>query len=261
MILLLTSLTLLACGDDLHTVTFIDHAGNELKTEKVEDGEHATAPAVPTRDGYTFIGWSHSVHVVREDLTIRAIYRLDGLMDALNAWINTVHNGQNYTDTIEIYQGNAHKETRVFKRTSNMLYTQFDFGDDSAEIYMQQSNEEFTWYERDLGKACFDIVETDQSAWNMFAVQSSRRAMIPTQVEPSWFNFDDNVLTLKEDYYTTFRNYVSAQGAFESYKITVHEDALEIVITFIANEVRHRHEIRIDNVNSTSLTIPTTLCE
>jgi len=41
-------------------VTFIDHDGTELKVEIVEKGKNATAPAIPVRYGYEFLGWFDS---------------------------------------------------------------------------------------------------------------------------------------------------------------------------------------------------------
>jgi len=39
-------------------VVFQDHDGSELKKETVDEGESATPPASPTREGYRFAGWS-----------------------------------------------------------------------------------------------------------------------------------------------------------------------------------------------------------
>ena len=57
-----------------YTVTFVDYDGTVLKTETVESGKDATAPADPTRDGYTFIGWSGNYTNVTSNLTITAQY-------------------------------------------------------------------------------------------------------------------------------------------------------------------------------------------
>lgn len=40
-----------------HTVNFYDWDTTLLKTQQVEHGKNATAPDVPVRDGYRFIGW------------------------------------------------------------------------------------------------------------------------------------------------------------------------------------------------------------
>ena len=46
----------------LRTVTFLDWDGTVLKTQQVEVGTAATAPADPTRNGYNFIGWDVDFH-------------------------------------------------------------------------------------------------------------------------------------------------------------------------------------------------------
>ncbi len=56
------------------TVTFKDHDGTVLKEETVEYDKAATAPADPSREGYTFIGWDASFDNVKEDITITALY-------------------------------------------------------------------------------------------------------------------------------------------------------------------------------------------
>lgn len=57
-----------------YTVTFVDYNGTVLKTETVNSGESATAPADPSRDGYTFVGWDKTYSNVTGDLTITAMY-------------------------------------------------------------------------------------------------------------------------------------------------------------------------------------------
>ena len=57
-----------------YTVTFVDWDGTVLKTETVEEGNSATAPADPTRDGYTFIGWDKTFGNVTGNITVTAGY-------------------------------------------------------------------------------------------------------------------------------------------------------------------------------------------
>ena len=56
-------------------VVFKDWDGTTLKTEDVLPGDSATAPAEPSREGYTFSGWDSDDYLfVTSNLTITAIY-------------------------------------------------------------------------------------------------------------------------------------------------------------------------------------------
>ena len=57
-----------------YTVIFQDWDGTTLKTEQVEQGKSATAPATPVREGYTFKGWDKDFSNVQSDLTVTAQY-------------------------------------------------------------------------------------------------------------------------------------------------------------------------------------------
>ncbi|WP_194757549.1 InlB B-repeat-containing protein, partial [Aliidiomarina indica] len=60
-----------------YTVTFQDHDGSVIETQTVEHGSSATAPADPTREGYTFTGWDASFAEVTGDLTVTAQYAIN----------------------------------------------------------------------------------------------------------------------------------------------------------------------------------------
>ena len=57
-----------------YTVTFKDHDGTVLKTETVEKGKAATAPAEPKRENFTFAGWDKSFKKITSDLVVTATY-------------------------------------------------------------------------------------------------------------------------------------------------------------------------------------------
>jgi uncharacterized repeat protein (TIGR02543 family) len=60
-----------------YTVSFYDWDGTLLSSQQVEEGHAAAAPADPTRDGYTFIGWDTDFSNVTSNLTVTAQYEED----------------------------------------------------------------------------------------------------------------------------------------------------------------------------------------
>ena len=58
-------------------VTFMDWDGTVLSTVSVAPGEAATAPADPTREGYTFIGWDKDFSAVTDHMTVTAQYQIN----------------------------------------------------------------------------------------------------------------------------------------------------------------------------------------
>lgn len=61
----------------VYAVRFVDWDGTILKTDSVSHGGSTTAPVNPSREGYTFIGWDKDFHVIKEEMTITAQYRIN----------------------------------------------------------------------------------------------------------------------------------------------------------------------------------------
>lgn len=72
-LLIVLSLVLVGCSK-VYTVNFVDYDGTILKTEEVQEGGAATAPANPSHSEYEFVKWSVDFSVVTEDLEVKAIY-------------------------------------------------------------------------------------------------------------------------------------------------------------------------------------------
>ena len=72
-----------------YTVTFKDWNGTTLKTEQVIEGGSATAPADPTRVGYTFTGWDKAFNNVTSDLTVTAQYTINTYTVTFKDWDGT----------------------------------------------------------------------------------------------------------------------------------------------------------------------------
>ena len=58
----------------VYTVRFQDFDGTILETDIVASGESATAPEVPERNGYTFVGWDKDFSTITEDAVIKSEY-------------------------------------------------------------------------------------------------------------------------------------------------------------------------------------------
>lgn len=73
-----------------YTVTFSDGLGKTLKTQKVERGHAATAPAKPSRSGYTFTGWDKSFSNVTQNMTVTAQWKKNPHVHKYGGWTVTV---------------------------------------------------------------------------------------------------------------------------------------------------------------------------
>ena len=85
-----SDLTVTAQYRKVYVVTFKDWDGTVLKTQTVYEGESATAPESPNREGYEFIGWDIDFDNIVADLTVIAQYKkLDALQIKENGdWID-----------------------------------------------------------------------------------------------------------------------------------------------------------------------------
>lgn len=73
-----------------YTVTFIDDDGTILKTETVTEGNSATAPSDPSKEGYTFIGWNKDFSNITSDLTVTAQYSIKTYTVIFIDWDGTI---------------------------------------------------------------------------------------------------------------------------------------------------------------------------
>ena len=60
---------------ETYTVTFTNGIGKVLKRQAVKKNESATAPANPTRTGYTFNGWDKNFTKVTKNITVNAKWK------------------------------------------------------------------------------------------------------------------------------------------------------------------------------------------
>ncbi len=84
-----------------YTVTFEDYDGTVLKTETVEQGNGATAPVDPTREGHTFLNWSVPFSDITSNLTVRAVY------DAITHHVRFIDHNDTVINTQSVEQGQS----------------------------------------------------------------------------------------------------------------------------------------------------------
>ncbi len=87
-----------AIEPETHTVTFKDWDGTVLSTQTVTHGSAATAPADPTREGYTFSGWDVDFSNVTEDLIVTATYTINSYT------LTIVYQYEDGTEAAETYR-------------------------------------------------------------------------------------------------------------------------------------------------------------
>ena len=84
------AVTVAAAQPEMHTVTFKDWDGTVLKTQEVQHGGDAEAPADPTRVGYTFTGWDKEFANIMADLVVTAQYEINTYTVTFKDWNGTV---------------------------------------------------------------------------------------------------------------------------------------------------------------------------
>ena len=57
-----------------YSVTFADFDGAVIEVQQIVEGYGATAPVVPEKEGYVFVGWDTDFEYVTSDITVNAVY-------------------------------------------------------------------------------------------------------------------------------------------------------------------------------------------
>ena len=133
-------------------VTFVDWDGTMLSSVSVAPGEAATAPADPTREGYTFIGWDKEFSAVTDHMTVTAQYQINRYrvrffddktllktdsveyQSAATAPVNPYHEGYTFTGWDQAFDS----------ITSDLdVYAQYEMGEDrDMTIVFTNSNDD-----------------------------------------------------------------------------------------------------------------------
>ena len=119
---------------NVYSVRFLDWNGTEIKVESVEYQSAATAPADPTREGYTFMGWDKDFSKVTEDMTITAQYQINRYQVRFLDYDGT----ELQTDSVE-YQSAATAPSNPYRQGHTFIGWDKDFTSitSALDIYAQ----------------------------------------------------------------------------------------------------------------------------
>ena len=149
------------------TVTFVDYNGTVLKTQEVEYGDAATAPAAPTREAdaqytYTFNGWDKDFSNVTDNITVTATY------------VQVVNK---YTVIFKDYNGTVLDTQEV------------EYGKSAtAPTVPARENYDFSGWDKDFSKVTENITVTAQYADNRVYLKGDFNAWANTTVMKSTGN-------------------------------------------------------------------------
>lgn len=167
--------------DPIYTVIFQDWDGTTLKTEQVEQGKSATAPADPVREGYTFTGWDKDFSNVQSDLTVTAQYEQNDQHDAITVRLNpssapTWSNVYLYSwyDGGAVQPCGAWPGLQVNKDSNGWWSYTFDSNVKSVNIIWNNGTGEQTIDITDVTQStCYDL-DTDVYPYGVFVIDCSK---------------------------------------------------------------------------------------
>ena len=178
-----------AIGSDWD-VEFVDWDGTILATMKVPDGEAATAPDAPTREGYTFIGWDKDFSSVIEDMTVTALYQINRYGVRFYDWDDTLLK----TDSVN-YQSAATAPADPIREGYTFIGWDKDFSSITADLDV------YAQYEAGADKE-FEVVFSDQDNNELSAQSVTLRVPVAPQIEGFTFLYWQPVAAPLDDVIT-----------------------------------------------------------
>ena len=183
-----------AIGSDWD-VEFVDWDGTILATMKVPNGEAATAPADPTREGYTFIGWDKDFSHVTDHMTVTAQYQINRYRVRFFDYDNTLLK----TDSVE-YQAAATAPANPYREGYTFIGWDQEFDSITADLDV------YAQYEAGADKE-FEVIFSDQDDNELSAQSVTLRVPLAPEIEGFtflyWKTTDarvDDVITLQAVY-------------------------------------------------------------
>lgn len=211
-----------AATKNKYLVKFVDFDNKLIKSQEVEYGKSATAPANPTRTGYTFDKWIGSYTNITEAKTITASYKINKYKIIFNNWDNTKLDEQ----TVEygVKPSYAGKPTKP----SDAQYTYVFKGWDK-EIVEATANVTYTaTFDSQINS--YTVTFTDEDGKTPLQTLTVNYGDMPkyTKAEPS------KAATAKYTYYFDgWEPKVVSVTGNASYKAKFREEINEYEITFV----------------------------
>ena len=115
--------------DTRYLVTFVDWDGTVLSSVSVVSGEAAIAPADPSREGYTFIGWDKDFSNVTDNITVTAQYQINRYRVRFFDYDDTLL----HTDSVE-YQSAAVAPTDPYRAGYTFIGWDKEFNSITADL-------------------------------------------------------------------------------------------------------------------------------
>jgi uncharacterized repeat protein (TIGR02543 family) len=175
-----------AIGSDWD-VEFVDWDGTILATMKVPDGEAATAPADPTREGYTFIGWDKDFSSVTEDMTITAQYQINRYQVRFYDWDDTLLK----TDSVD-HQAAATAPDAPTREGYTFIGWDKDFSSITADLDVHAQ------YEAGADKE-FEVIFSDQDNNELSAQSVTLRVPLAPEIEGFTFLYWQTITARVDD--------------------------------------------------------------
>ncbi len=158
-------------------VTFVDWDGTVLSTVSVVPGDAAIAPADPTREGYTFIGWDKDFNAVADHMTVTAQYQINRYRVRFFDYDNTLLK----TDSVE-YQAAATAPANPYREGYTFIGWNQEFDSITADLDVHAQYE--FGEDRDM-----TIVFTNTEDNNSEILSQSITIKIPAAPEIAGFTF------------------------------------------------------------------------
>ena len=201
-----------------YTVKFNDYDGSLIKEETVSHGSAATAPADPSREGYTFTGWDVAFDSITSALTVTATYEINKYKVTFTVDDEEVQTGE--------YEYNSEIQFPTEPTKEGATFTGWYYGQELYEEGDLVPAEDITLVAGWSNKAQFTITFNTDGGSEVASVKVYEGSEAQTPTEPTkigytfagWKNAEGEVVEFP--YTPTDNVTLTAQWTINQYTIT-----------------------------------------